>query len=51
VDSHNLSKLKNTSIGWGEIFMIEYDRPLPNTFPAVSSREAVERITNFLLGE
>jgi CRISPR-associated protein Cas7/Cst2/DevR subtype I-B len=51
VDSHNLSKLKNTSIGWGEIFMIEYDRPLPNTFPAVSSREAVERIRNFLLGE
>jgi CRISPR-associated protein Cst2 len=51
VDTQPLSRLKNTSIGWGEIFTIEYIVSPPNTFPAVSSREAVERITNFLLGE
>ena len=51
VDAQLLTRLKNISIGWGEIFMIEYIVSPPNTFPAVSSREAVERITNFLLGE
>jgi CRISPR-associated protein Cst2 len=51
VDTQPLSRLKNISIGWGETFMVEYIVSPPNTFPAVSSREAVERITNFLLGE
>jgi CRISPR-associated protein Cas7/Cst2/DevR subtype I-B len=48
VDIQMLKRLKDASTGWGEIFLVEYDRPVPDHFPALSSREAVERITSFL---
>jgi CRISPR-associated autoregulator DevR family len=48
VDIQMLKRLKDASTGWGEIFLVEYDRPVPDHFPALSSRGAVERITSFL---